>query len=101
MHNGVPDPLRFSTLLGSLIATAAEATETEDARVVVFGECVHLLWAQGNAEAAIKVEKLGTHLARIYDVDILCGYCPNCVRGGMESGTFQQISAEHSAVYSR
>jgi CheY-like chemotaxis protein len=101
MRNGKPDPLRFSTLLGSLIATAAEATETEDARVVVFGECVHLLWAQGNAEAAIKVEKLGTHLARIYDVDILCGYCPNCVRGGMESGTFQQISAEHSAVYSR
>ncbi len=101
MRDGSPDPLRFSTHLGSLIAAAAEAAETEEARVVVFGECVHLLWAQGNTEAALEVERLGTHLARIYDVDILCGYCPNCVRGGMENGIFQQISAEHSAVYSR
>jgi hypothetical protein len=31
MHNGTPDPLRFPTLLGSLIAAEAEATETEDA----------------------------------------------------------------------
>jgi len=32
----------------------------------------HLLWAQGNAEAAIQVEKLGNQLAKRYAVDILC-----------------------------
>ncbi len=101
MRNGMPDPVQFSTLLGSLIAAAAEAAETEQPQVVVFGECVQLLWAQGNSEAAIEIEKVGAHLAKIYDVDILCGYCPNCDQGEMDNDIFQQISAEHSAVYSR
>ena len=35
---------------------------------------MHLLWSQGNAEAAIQVEKLGNQLTETYDVDILCGY---------------------------
>jgi len=38
-------------------------------RVAVFGEGVHLLWAKGNAEAAIQVEKLGNLLVKRYDVD--------------------------------
>ena len=101
MLNGLPDPVRFLKLLGSLIATAAEAARGEQARVAVFGEIVHLLWAQGNAEAAIQVEKLGNQLAKTYDVDILCGYSLGSVQGGMNRHIFQQICAEHSAVHSR
>ena len=51
----------------------------------------HLLWAQGNAEAAIQVEKLGNHLAKTYDIDILCGYSLGGVPGGMDSQIFQRI----------
>ena len=101
MVNDLPDPGRFLKLLGNLIATAAEAAKGEQARVAVFGECVHLLWEQGNAEAAIQMEQLGNQLAKTHDVDILCGYSLGRVQGGMDSQIFQRICAEHSAVYSR
>ena len=101
MLRGMPDPVRFLKVLGNLIATAAEAAKGEQARVAIFGEMCHLLWAQGNAEAAIQVEKLGNQLVKTYDVDILCGYSLSSVQGGMDSHIFQRICAEHSAVYSR
>jgi len=101
MSTGMADPVLFLKLLGSLIATAAEAAKGEPARVAIFGECVHLLWAQGNAEAAIQIEKLGNQLAKRYDVDILCGYSLGSVQSGMDSRIFQRICAEHSAVHSR
>jgi DNA-binding NarL/FixJ family response regulator len=101
MLNGMPDPTRFLNLFGSLIATAAEAAKGEQSRVAVFGESVHLLWAQGNAEAAIRVERLTNQIAKTYDVDILCGYSLSSVQGGMDSRIFERICAEHSAVYSR
>jgi DNA-binding NarL/FixJ family response regulator len=101
MSRGMPDPVRFLKVLGNLIATAAEASKGEPARVAIFGEMCHLLWAQGNAEAAIQVEKLGNQLVKTYDVDILCGYSLSSVQGGMDSHIFQRICAEHSAVYSR
>ena len=101
MLNGMPDPVRFLKLFGNLIAGAADAAKGEQARVAVFGEGVHLLWAQGNAEAAIQVEKLCNQLAKTYDVDILCGYSLGTVQGEMDSHIFQRICAEHSAVHSR
>ena len=98
MLRGMPDSVLFLKLLGDLIATAAKAAQGEQARVAIFGEMCHLLWAQGNAEAAIQVEKLGNQLAKTYDVDILCGYSLGSVQGGMDSQIFQRICAEHSAV---
>ena len=101
MLRGMPDSVLFLKLLGDLIETAAKAALGEQARVAIFGEMCHLLWAQGNAEAAIQVEKLGNQLAKTYDVDILCGYSLGSVQGGMDSRVFERICAEHSAVYSR
>jgi DNA-binding NarL/FixJ family response regulator len=101
MLRDVPDPVRFLKVLGDLISTAAKAVKAKQARVAIFGEMCHLLWAQGNAEAAIQVEKLGNHLAKTYDIDILCGYSLGSLQGGMDSQIFQRICAEHSAVHSR
>jgi CheY-like chemotaxis protein len=101
MVDGVPDPVRFLNILGNLISTAAKSVKGKQARVAIFGEMCHLLWAQGNAEAAIQVEKLGNQLTKTYDLDILCGYSLGIGQGGMDSKIFQRISAEHSAVYSR
>ncbi len=101
MVDGMPDPVRFLKVLGNLIATATEAAKGEQARIAIFGEMCHLLWAQGNAEAAIQVEKLSNQLIKTYDVDILCGYYLSSVQGGMDSRVFERICAEHSAVYSR
>jgi DNA-binding NarL/FixJ family response regulator len=95
------DPVRFIETFGNLIATAAKAVTTEHPRVAVFGECVHFLWAQGNSEAAIQMEKLGNLLTRTYEVDILCGYSVGSVHSEMDPHLFQQICAQHSAAYSR
>ena len=101
MLNDMPDPVRFSKLFGKVISTAAKAVKREHARVALFGEMCHLLWAQGNPEGAIQVEKLGNQLAQTFDVDILCGYSLGGLQGGMDSRVFERICAEHSAISSR
>ena len=101
MLRNSPDPVRFLKVLGDLISTAAKAVKGKEARVAIFGEMCHLLWTQGNAEAAIQVEKLGNQLAKRYAVDILCGYDVGKVQGGMDRHIFQRICAEHSAVHFR
>ena len=101
MISGMPDPARFLKLFGDLIVTVAAAAKREQSRVAVFREGVQLLWAQGNAEGAIRVERLTDRIGETYDVDILCGYCLGTVQGGMDNHVFQRIREEHSAVYSR
>jgi hypothetical protein len=100
MLNGMPDLVRFMKLFGDLVVTASKAATADQARVAIFGEMCHLLWAQGNAGAAIQVEKLGNQLVQTYDLDILCGYSLGSVQR-MDSHALQQICAEHSAVHSR
>jgi hypothetical protein len=100
MVNGMPNSVLFLKLFGDLILAAAQAANAEQARVAVFGECVHLLWAEAKAEAVIRLEQLSGEIAKSYDVDILCGY-PSTVQCGMDSQIFQRICAEHSAVYCR
>jgi DNA-binding NarL/FixJ family response regulator len=97
MSSGMPAPVRFSEILGSLITEAAEVAK--GARVTIFAECVHLLWAQGNLEAAIQFEKLDNQLAKRWDSDILCGYSLSKVKGGMDADLFRRICAEHSVVH--
>lgn len=96
MANGTPDAIRFRKAFGELILTA---TRDEHSRIAVFGECVHLLLAQGNAEAAIRMEKLGSQLVNSHYVDILCGYSLGSVEGGMDDHILQRICAEHSGIY--
>jgi DNA-binding NarL/FixJ family response regulator len=96
--NGMPDPALFMEAFGNLIAKVVKAAKVEHPRVAIFGECVHLLWAEGNAEAAIATEKLSNQLITVYGADILCGYAVG--QGGLDDHIFQRICAEHSAVYS-
>ncbi len=60
MVNDQPDPVRFQTAVSNIILAAAKAAKGERPRVVACGECAPLLWARGNAEAAIRVEHCGT-----------------------------------------
>ena len=67
MVNDQPDPVRFSKVAGDLIVGAAKAAKGERPRVAVCGECAPLLWAQGNAEAAVRLEHLWDEIAKTYD----------------------------------
>ncbi len=100
MVSGTVDSAQFFELADDLIRTAADAAKGEHPRVAIFGECVYLLWAQGDIETAIQLEKLGNRIAEMYDVDILCAYCLGNIHGALDTQVFQRICAEHSAVHS-
>jgi DNA-binding NarL/FixJ family response regulator len=70
MFNGMPDPVRFLRLLGKLILTASEATKERPSPRCDFREMCHLLWAEGNAEAAIQVERVNQDIRRGYLVRV-------------------------------
>jgi CheY-like chemotaxis protein len=102
MVNGQPDSVQFLRVVSDLIVSAAKAAKGEPPRVAACGECAPLLWAQGNAEAAIRLERLWNEIGKTYEVSILCGYPLGSLHG--EQGThsiLQRICAEHSTVYSR
>jgi DNA-binding NarL/FixJ family response regulator len=99
MVDGKVDAVRFFTVFDDLIEKAEEAARGGQSRVAIFGESVHLLWAEGKAEAAIQMERLGNQLGKRYDVDILCAYSLTSFQGGMGSHIFEKVCAEHSAVH--
>ena len=100
MLNTRIDPVRFLALLGNLIVSAGEAAKKGQSRVALFGECVELLCAHGNVEAAIQFEKLGNQLAQIYDIDLLCGYSLEKFQSATDNHVFHRICAVHSAAHS-
>ena len=101
MVNDQPDPVRFQKAVSDTIMAAAKAVKGERPRVVACGECAPLLWARGNAEAAIRVEHLWDELAKTYNLDTLCGYPLGSFQSEPDSHIFQRICAEHSAVHSQ
>ena len=101
MVNDLPDPGKFLRVTGDLIAEAAKAVKVEPARVAACGECAPLLWAQGKAEAAIRLEHLWDEIAKSHGLDVLCAYPLGSFQGGMDSHIFERICAEHSVVHSR
>jgi CheY-like chemotaxis protein len=101
MVDGMPDRVRLLKGFGNLLQAAAKAAEGDQPRVVACGQIAPILWSQGNAEAAIQVEKLTNHLVDTYGVDILCGYPEASFQGDLARKVFEQICAEHSAVDSR
>jgi len=101
MVNDLPDPSRFRKVAGDLILNALQTAKGEHPCVAACGECAPHLYAEGKADAAIHLEQLWSEVARIYDMDILCGYPLESFRGEENSSAFQRICAEHSTVYSQ
>jgi PAS domain S-box-containing protein len=98
MRNGLPDPARFAKTIGAVLAGAATAAQDENRRVVAFGEMVALLWAEGNSEAAIHLEKLWNQLARSYSFSLRCAYPMQGFCREEHAAGFLDICAEHASV---
>jgi CheY-like chemotaxis protein len=96
--NDQPDPVRFSKVVGDLMAAAAKAAKGEHPRVAACGECAPILWAQGHADAAIRLEHLWDEIARTHDVEILCGYVSTMIQPEQGQDVHKKICAEHSSV---
>jgi CheY-like chemotaxis protein len=101
VFDGKPDRDKFLMGFDDIIMAAEKAARGKQPRVAVFGEGTHLLWAQGNDEAAIHTERFCNQLMRRHDIDILCSFFLEHVHDGMNDRTYEQICAEHSAFYSR
>jgi CheY-like chemotaxis protein len=98
MVNDMPDPGWFLKVADDSIVGARKGANGEHWRVAACGECASILWAQGKADAAIRLEELWNQIARTYNVDILCGYPLESLRHEEDSYTFRRICEEHSAV---
>lgn len=98
MVNDMPDPGWFLKVVDDSIVAARKGANGEHLRVAACGECASILWAQGKADAAIRLEELWNQIARTYNVDILCGYPLESLRHEEDSYTFRRICEEHSAV---
>ena len=101
MVNGMPDATRFFEMAGGLIEAAAKAATEPHRGVVACGEDPSVLWAEGMADAAIRLEQLCDEVAKAFELDMLCGYALSSFHGEEDERGFQSICAEHSAVYSR
>jgi DNA-binding NarL/FixJ family response regulator len=101
MVNDMPEPVRFFKAAGDLIVRAAKVANGEHLRVAACGECAPVLWAQGKAAAAIRLEQLWDEIAKTYGVDILCGYRLIEFHGNDGPDMVQRICAAHTAVSSR
>jgi len=99
--DGMPDATRFFEFSGGLIEAAAKAAREPHRGVVACGEDPSVLWAEGKADAAIRLEQLCDEVAKAFGLDMLCGYALSSFHGEEDEHVFQSICAEHSAVYSQ
>jgi PAS domain S-box-containing protein len=94
MVNGVPDEPLFEQVIGGLVARAARQGNALRA----FGEMVALLWAEGNSEAAIRVEKLWNKLGEDHAFSLFCAYPMNGFSNSANGQPLVHICQEHSRV---
>ena len=96
MDSAGPNRERFLSAFGALIRDAEIAADVKHKRVVVFGEMVALLCAEGRIKAAIEVERLGNELAQ--ETHFLYVRCAYPMTEELKGGPYVSICAEHSAV---
>jgi signal transduction histidine kinase/ActR/RegA family two-component response regulator len=94
MIDGLAEPGRFAETVGAIIAQAAE----NGRRVRVFGEMVALLWAEGNDNAALRLEELWNDLHRNHSFSLLCAYPINGFRGENPAEGLYDVCTAHSRV---
>ena len=101
MVNNLPDRDRFMKIAGDIYMTGARVLEADHNCVALCGECAALLWSQGNAKAAIRLEQLWNEFAKSRNIHLLCAYPRFCFQDEMGRHVFNSICAQHSAVYPR
>ena len=91
-----PDPVMFKTRIGGLIEKLCEGRKPCPIRA--YGEMVDLLWQDGNADGAIKLEMLWNGLASAYDFSLLCGYAVGHFYKETRDPRYQDVCDQHSHV---
>src|SRR6266446_10848148 len=98
MTNGNVDETRFNEIIGDVLTRARTAADCPDSRIAVFGELVALLWAEGKAQEALRVEGLWNDLARKHYFSLLCAYPITGFDNDRHIEPFLKMCAQHSGV---
>jgi hypothetical protein len=101
MVEGLPERNRFQKLADGIIQTASKALRSDHSRVVICGECAPLLWSQGNAEAALRLEQLWNEIAELSAIHCLCAYQAASFEGAVGRDVQERVRHEHSDMYFR
>ena len=99
MSGGRPQREPFLKLMGSTIDRVRSAAGGDECRVAAFGEMVALLWAEGNAEAALELEQLWNELAKTHRFNLRCAYPIRAFDKTEHAATFLKICSEHSGIF--
>lgn len=93
--DGQPNPERFFTVLGKLMARASPSQKP----LHIFGEMVALLWAEGKHMAALQLEALWNELRRTSSPFLLfCAYPMHGFVGEEYEESFAQVCQQHAQV---
>lgn len=97
MVDDLPDSNKFHEYIDAAIECASLAGEAAQP-LVAFGEMVAVLWEQGKAEAAIRLEQLWNELAQTRSFHLRCAYPIAGFNQKEHAPAFLKICGEHSAV---
>ena len=98
MIEGYPNAAHFAELMGACIGRAKQAARNEQSAVAAFGEMVALLWNEGKADAAIRLEQLWNDLAKTHAFNLRCAYSVKDFSRGDHRESFLKICECHSDV---
>jgi PAS domain S-box-containing protein len=94
MVDGLPDSRRFHDLMGGVMTQLSQGNR----RIHAFGEMVALLWADGDRDAAIRLETLWNELRRSHRFALFCGYPLHGFGDGSDAAGFEGVCACHTRV---
>ena len=94
MLNGSPDPRRFIEAFGGIISQLAQGGR----RIHAFGEMVALLWADGDRDAAVRLEELWNELRKTHRFALFCAYPIVDFGDEGDAVPFHGICKSHSRV---
>jgi PAS domain S-box-containing protein len=93
MVDAMPDPALFASSVGTIVERACRS-----GRVRAYGEMVDLLWREGNAQAAIRLEALWNELGAHHTFDLLCAYGMESFQAAGGQVSLKEICRSHSQV---
>jgi signal transduction histidine kinase/CheY-like chemotaxis protein len=92
--DGVLQPELFVEFVGDIIRRAAEGGR----RVRAFGEMVSLLWAEGDHDAALRLEGFWNELRESHHFSLFCGYPMSGFGGEAFAEPLSRVCAGHTRV---
>jgi signal transduction histidine kinase len=97
MSGGAPNARRFRHTIGGVL-DGARSRSTSGSGLRLYGEMVDLLWKDGNADGAIRLEELWNDLAQRSPFTLLCAYSMSNFSSADDAERFADVCGHHTHV---